>query len=111
MYSGDLGLKISDNRGQGKQGNWRLTAQVNQSEELSPYLIFRDGTSQDKYLNQGAVEIYSQAKQSNPTEPLNVEVSGQWTKDTGILLKVPPKNNLSSESYTSTITWNLVEGP
>ncbi|HHD1571919.1 TPA: hypothetical protein ACN1ND_002431 [Enterococcus faecalis] len=110
-YSGDLGLKISDNRGQGKQGNWRLTAQVNQSEELSPYLIFRDGTSQDKYLNQGAVEIYSQAKQSNPTEPLNVEVSGQWTKDTGILLKVPPKNNLSSKQYTSTITWNLVEGP
>ncbi|HDH7119306.1 TPA: hypothetical protein PJF81_001041 [Enterococcus faecalis] len=111
MYSGDLGLKISDNRGQGKQGNWRLTAQVKQSEELSPYLIFRDGTSQDKYLNQGAVEIYSQAKQSNPTEPLNVEVSGQWTKDTGILLKVPPKNNLSSKQYTSTITWNLVEGP
>ncbi|WP_172866852.1 hypothetical protein, partial [Enterococcus faecalis] len=111
MYSGDLGLEISDNRGQGKQGNWRLTAQVKQSEELSPYLIFRDGTSQDKYLNQGAVEIYSQAKQSNPTEPLNVEVSGQWTKDTGILLKVPPKNNLSSKPYTSTITWNLVEGP
>ncbi|EIB6116802.1 hypothetical protein K9D10_001729 [Enterococcus faecalis] len=115
MYSGDLGLKISDNRGEGKQGNWRLTAQVNQSEELSPYLIFRvlgyDGTPQDKYLNQGATEIYSQAKQSNPTEPLNVEVSGQWTKDTGILLKVPPKNNLSSKQYTSTITWNLVEGP
>lgn len=111
MYSGNLGLKISDNRGEGKQGNWRLTAQVNQSEELSPYLIFRDGTSQDKYLNQGAVEIYSQAKQSNPTEPLNVEVSGQWTKDTGILLKVPPKNSLSSKQYTSTITWNLVEGP
>lgn len=111
MYSGDLGLKISDTRGQGKQGNWRLTAEVNQSEELSPYLIFRDGTSQDKYLNQDAVEIYSQAKQSNPTEPLNVEVSDQWTKDTGILLKVPPKNNLSSKQYTSTITWNLVEGP
>lgn len=111
MYSGDLGLKISDNRGQGKQGKWRLTAQVKQSEELSPYLIFRDGTLQDKYLNQGAVEIYSQAKQSNPTEPLNVEVSGQWTKDTGVLLKVPSKNNLSSKQYTSTITWNLVEGP
>lgn len=111
MYSGDLGLKISDNRGQGKQGNWRLTAQVNQSEELSPYLIFRDGTSQDKYLNQGAVEIYFQAKQSNPAEPLNVEVSDQWLKDTGILLKVPSKNHLSSKQYTSTITWNLVEGP
>ncbi|MGC3749126.1 hypothetical protein ACPTKN_13920 [Enterococcus faecalis] len=111
MYSGDLGLEISDNRGQGKQGSWRLTAQVKQSEELSPYLIFRDGESQEKYLNQGATEIYSQTKQSNPTEPLNVEVSGQWTKDTGILLKVPPKNNLSSKQYTSTITWNLVEGP
>ncbi|WP_285047000.1 hypothetical protein [Lactococcus petauri] len=111
MYSGDLGVKISDNRGQGKQGNWRLTAQVNQSEELSPYLIFRDGTSQDKYLNQGTVEIYSQAKQSNPTEPLNVEVSDQWLKDTGILLKVPSKNHLSSKQYTSKITWNLVEGP
>lgn len=111
MYAGDLGLKISDNRGQGKQGNWRLTAQMNQSEELSPYLIFRDGTSQDKYLNQGAVEIYSQAKQSNPAEPLNVEVSDQWLKDTGILLKVPSKNHLSSKQYTSKITWNLVEGP
>lgn len=110
-YSGDLGLKISDNRGEGKQGNWRLTAQVSQSEELSPYLIFRDDSLQDKYLNQGATEIYSQAKQSNPTEPLNVEVSGQWTKDTGILLKVPSNNTLSSKQYTSTITWNLVEGP
>lgn len=110
-YSGDLGLKISDNRGEGKQGNWRLTAQVSQSEELSPYLIFRDDSLQDKYLNQGAAEIYSQAKQSNPTEPLNVEVSGQWTKDTGILLKVPSNNTLSSKQYASTITWNLVEGP
>ncbi|HBI1635440.1 TPA: hypothetical protein I0F70_RS09555 [Enterococcus faecalis] len=110
-YSGDLGLKISDNRGEGKQGNWRLTAQVSQSEELSPYLIFRDDSLQDKYLNQGATEIYSQAKQSNPTEPLNVEVSGQWTKDTGILLKVPSNNTLSSKQYASTITWNLVEGP
>ncbi|WP_317946580.1 hypothetical protein [Carnobacterium maltaromaticum] len=111
MYSGDLGLKISDNRGQGKQGNWRLTAQVMKSEELSPYFIFRDGISQDKYLNQGATEIYSQSKQSNPIEPLDVEVSGQWKKDTGILLKVPPKNNLSSKQYTTTITWNLVEEP
>lgn len=111
MDSGDLGLEISDNRGQGKQGNWRLTAQVRQSEEVSPYLIFRDDSSQDKYLYQGATEIYSQSKQSNPTEPLDVEVSGQWKKDTGILLKVPPKNNLSSKQYTSTITWNLVEGP
>ncbi|EGO7756651.1 hypothetical protein FMJ00_002475 [Enterococcus faecalis] len=110
-YSGDLGLEISDNRGEGKQGNWRLTAQVSQSEELSPYLIFRDDSLQDKYLNQGATEIYSQAKQSNPTEPLNVEVSGQWTKDTGILLKVPSNNTLSSKQYASTITWNLVEGP
>lgn len=108
---GNLGLNISDNRGQGKQGNWRLTAQVNKIDELAPYLIFRDGISQDKYLNLGATEIYSQEKQSNSIEPLNVNVSGQWTKDTGILLKVPSKNNLSSKQYSSKITWNLVEGP
>lgn len=107
----DLGLSVKDSRGDGKQGGWRVTARVNQSEELAPYLIFRDGNTEDQYLNQGAVEIYSQSKQGESVEPINVEVSGEWTKDTGILLKVPSKNNLSSEKYTSTITWNLVEGP
>lgn len=107
----DLGLSVKDSRGDGKQGGWRVTARVNQSEELAPYLIFRDDNTEDQYLNQGAVEIYSQSKQGESVEPINVEVSGEWTKDTGILLKVPSKNNLSSEKYTSTITWNLVEGP
>ncbi|MBF2613144.1 hypothetical protein [Listeria welshimeri] len=110
-YSGDLGLTVKDNRGEGKQGNWRLTAQVKQSEELAPYFIFRDDSSQDKYLNQGATEVYSQSKQSNPSEPLEVKVSSEWTSNTGVLLKVPAKNKLSSKKYTSTITWNLVEGP
>ncbi|EGO6697917.1 hypothetical protein GP419_002604, partial [Enterococcus faecalis] len=110
-YSGNLGLSIKDNRGQGKQGNWRLTAQVNRKEELAQYLVFRGVDLKDKYLNQGATEIYSQSKQSNPTEPLEVEVSGKWTKDTGILLKIPSKNNLSSQNYSTIITWNLVEGP
>lgn len=109
--SENLELSVKDSRGEGKQGGWRLTAQVNQSEALAPYLIFRNSNTEYQYLNQGAVEIYSQSKQEEPTEPLNVEVSGKWTEDTGILLKVPSKNNLSSEKYTSTITWNLVEGP
>lgn len=111
MNPGNLGISVKDNRGEGKQGNWRLMAQVKQTEELMDYLVFRDSSSQDKYLNQGATEIYFQKKQNNPKEPLEVEVSGEWSKNNGILLKVPSKNNLSSKQYTSTIIWNLVEGP
>jgi hypothetical protein len=109
-YSGNLGLAVKDSRGRGKQGNWRVTAKVDKTADLAPYLIFRDDDSQDEYLSQGAT-IYSQEKQADPTEPLNVEISGQWTKDKGIFLKVPSKNNLLSKTYSTVITWNLVEGP
>ncbi|PQC14070.1 hypothetical protein CUM91_07515 [Enterococcus faecalis] len=109
-YTGELGLAVKDSRGKGKQGNWRVTAKVDETADLAPYLIFRDDNSQDEYLSQTAT-IYSQEKQDDPTEPLNVEISGQWTKNIGIFLKVPSKNNLSSKTYSTKITWNLVEGP
>jgi len=109
--SKNLGISVNDSRGAGKQGNWKLTAQVEQSEDLSPYFIFKDNNSQEKHLNQGAVEIYSQSKQDDPQEPLDIDVSGEWTENTGLLLRVPSKNDLSSQQYSSVITWNLVEGP
>ena len=109
--SKNLGIYVNDSRGAGKQGNWQLTAQVEQSEDLSPYFIFKDNNSQEKHLNQGAVEIYSQSKQDDPQEPLDIDVSGEWTENTGLLLRVPSKNDLSSQQYSSVITWNLVEGP
>ncbi|MDG6120828.1 hypothetical protein [Lactococcus formosensis] len=109
-YSGNLGLAVKDSRGRGKQGNWRVTAKVDKTADLAPYLIFRDDNSQDEYLSQGAT-IYSQEKQADPTDPLNIEISGQWTKDKGIFLKVPSKNKLLSKTYSTVITWNLVEGP
>ncbi|HAP3815541.1 TPA: hypothetical protein IUT93_002902, partial [Enterococcus faecalis] len=63
--AGNLGLAVKDSRGRGKQGNWRVTAKVDKTADLAPYLIFRDGNSQDKYLSQTAT-IYSQEKQSEP---------------------------------------------
>ncbi|MGX7173946.1 hypothetical protein [Enterococcus ratti] len=111
-YSGNLGLSVKDSRGANSQGNWRLMAQIENKEDgLASYLIFRNSGFEDQYLNHGMTEIYAQEKQENATEPINVEISGQWTNDTGILLKVPAKNHLFAKSYTTTIMWNLVEGP
>lgn len=111
-YSGNLGLSIKDSRGSNVQGNWKLTAKVSSnSDTISPYMIYRNEKGIDSYLNGSAVPIYTQEKQINATEPLDVEVSGKWKSTDGILLKVPSKNNLASKEYSTTITWNLVEGP
>lgn len=111
-YSGNLGLSIKDSRGSNVQGNWKLTAKVaSNSDTISPYMIYRNEKGIDSYLNGSAVPIYTQEKQINATEPLDVEVSGKWKSTDGILLKVPSKNNLASKEYSTTITWNLVEGP
>lgn len=111
-YSGSLGLLIKDNRGSNSQGNWTLTAKASSdSNSIAPYLIYRNEKGDDSYLNGSAVPIYTQEKQISATEPLEVEVSGKWKSTDGILLKIPPKNNLASQEYSTTITWNLVEGP
>lgn len=111
-YSGNLGLSIKDNRGSNSQGTWTLLAKVSSSpESIAPYLVYRDEKGIDSYLNGSAVQIYTQDKQVNATEPLEVEVSGKWSSTDGILLKVPSKNNLASQQYSTTITWSLVEGP
>lgn len=111
-YSGNLGLVVNDNRGENAQGNWTLTAQVSSPNDgIAPYLVYRNEQENDSYLNGSAVPVYTQTKQSSVSEPLQVEVSGLWTSNTGILLNVPSKNTLSNQSYSTTITWNLVEGP
>lgn len=110
--SGNLGLVINDNRGENAQGNWTLTAQVSSPNDgIAPYLVYRNEQENDSYLNGSAVPIYTQVKQTNVSEPLEVEVSSLWTSNTGILLNVPSQNTLSNQSYSATITWNLVEGP
>lgn len=109
---GDIGLSIKDNRGADKQGGWKLTAQIkNKNDGIAPYLIYRDQNGNDNPLNNSSVIIYAQGKQNNATKPLEVNVSEKWTNSTGLLLKIPPKNNLTSQKYSTTITWNLVEGP
>lgn len=111
-YSGSLGLLIKDNRGSNSQGNWTLTANASSdSNSIAPYLIYRNENGNDSYLNGSAVPIYTQEKQISATEPLEVEVSSKWKSTDGILLKIPSKNNLESQEYSTTITWNLVEGP
>lgn len=111
-YSGNLGLMVKDTRGANSQGNWKLMAKVkNDLDSLAPYLVYRDKNQIDSYLNGNSVLIYSQEKQTDANGPLEVEVSSEWSNNTGILLKIPSKNNLSSQKYSTTITWNLVEGP
>lgn len=111
-YSGSLGLLIKDNRGSNKQGNWTLTAKASSDlKGIAPYLIYRNEKGVDSYLNGSAVPVYTQDKQVSATEPLEVEVSNKWKRTDGILLKVPSKNNLAIQEYSTTITWNLVEGP
>ncbi|MFC0757896.1 hypothetical protein [Enterococcus faecalis] len=111
-YSGSLGLLIKDNRGSNNQGNWTLTAKASSDlKGLAPYLIYRNEKGADSYLNGSAVPVYTQDKQVSATEPLEVEVSSKWKSTDGILLKIPSKNNLASQEYSTIITWNLVEGP
>ncbi len=111
-YSGSLGLLIKDNRGSNSQGNWTLTAKASSDlKGIAPYLIYRNENGNDSYLNGSAVPVYTQEKQISATEPLEVEVSSKWKSTDGILLKIPSKNNLASQEYSTTITWNLVEGP
>lgn len=111
-YSGSLGLLIKDYRGSNKQGNWTLTAKASSDlKGIAPYLIYRNEKGVDSYLNGSAVPVYTQDKQVSATEPLEVEVSNEWKRTDGILLKVPSKNNLAIQEYSTTITWNLVEGP
>ena len=111
-YSGSLGLLIKDNRGSNKQGNWTLTAKASSDlKGIAPYLIYRNEKGVDSYLNGSAVPVYTQDKQVSATEPLEVEVSSKWKSTDGILLKIPSKNNLASQEYSTIITWNFVEGP
>lgn len=111
-YSGNLGLLIKDNRGSNNQGNWTLTAKASSDlKGIAPYLIYRNEKGADSYLNGMAVPVYTQDKQVSATEPLEIEVSSKWKSTDGILLKIPSKNNLASQEYSTTITWNLVEGP
>lgn len=111
-YSGSLGLLIKDNRGSNNQGNWILTAKASSDlKGIAPYLIYRNEKGDDSYLNGSAVPVYTQDKQVSATEPLEVEVSSKWKSTDGILLKIPSKNNLASQEYSTTVTWNLVEGP
>ncbi|MGM0215955.1 L-type lectin-domain containing protein [Enterococcus sp. AZ109] len=109
----NLGLSVNDSRGDGNQGNWRLTAQAKDTDDtLAPYLIVKNNPSEaGKYLNQEPVEIHTQAKQIDVDGPLEVDISEKWTKETGILLKVPSKNDLENKEHTTKITWNLLEGP
>ncbi|WP_429969548.1 lectin-like domain-containing protein [Enterococcus sp. AZ179] len=109
--SGDLGLIVNDSRGENVQGNWTLTAQVSTDDGIAPYLVYRDEQGNDSYLSRSAVQVYTQTKQTNVSEPLQVEISALWKSNSGILLNVPSKNNLFNQSYSTTITWNLVEGP
>ncbi|MBO1308786.1 hypothetical protein JZO70_21620 [Enterococcus sp. 669A] len=108
-----LGLTITDSRGADRQGRWRLTAQASNTEDkLAPYLVYKSHSKDSgRYLNQQAVEIYSQEKQTAVKEALKVDVSEEWTEDTGLLLKIPSKNDLENKEHTTKITWNLLEGP
>ncbi|MGN5996931.1 hypothetical protein ACP6MK_06915 [Enterococcus faecalis] len=111
-YSGSLGLLIKDNRGSNNQGNWTLTAKASSDlKGIAQHLIYRNEKGADSYLNGSAVPVYTQDKQISATEPLEVDVSSKWKSTEGILLKIPSKNNLASQEYSTTITWNLVEGP
>lgn len=110
--SKNLGLVINDSRGENFQGNWKLTAQIsNASDGMSDYLVYRNKKGDESYLSGSAVPIYIQDKQTSVSEPLKIDVSGMWENDEGILLDIPSKNNLHSRSYSTTITWDLVEGP
>ncbi|WP_423778437.1 WxL domain-containing protein, partial [Enterococcus faecalis] len=107
-----LSLIVTDNRGSNKQGGWHLTVQAkNPKDELAPYLIYRNEKGTETKLINGPVEIYVQEKQGETEKPLEVNITDTWKNQTGLLLSVPSKNTLSAKKYTTTLTWNLVEGP
>lgn len=108
----NLGISIKDDRGSGKQGDWSLNAQIkNNQSGIAPYLIYRNKEGGDSYLNSSSVQIYHHDKQTSATAPIDLDISSQWNSSVGLFLKIPSKNGLLNQKYSTTITWNLVEGP
>lgn len=107
-----LGILVNDTRSSSNRGDWKLTAQVtNQSDDIGSYLIFVDQLGNKSSLSNSPALIYSQTTNSDSDESLELDVSSSWTNNTGILLDIPSDNDLAIQSYSATITWNLVEGP
>ena len=105
-------LVLTDNRGSNIQGDWKITVKVDRNDlGAAPYLIYRENGKSDHFLDNGEVIIYNQEKQKESQEPLTVNLSEKWTSNSGILLKIPSKNNLKIKKYSETLIWNILEGP
>lgn len=87
-----------------KEG-WNLTAKAGDSESgLENYLVFIDEEGTEHSLLEAA-PIFTRLEHTENTV-IN------WSKNKGILLKIPKKNDLSpNQQYQTTIVWNVNEGP
>ncbi|APX72279.1 hypothetical protein M5C72_03830 [Companilactobacillus allii] len=95
------------------KSSWDLTANSseftktvnNETTKLGANLIFtnKDGVSQSM-MDQ---PILLDSNDDQDSEDVNV--AGDWSADTGILLNVLP--NPSAGKYNGTITWNITQGP
>lgn len=87
-----------------KEG-WNLTAKAGASESgLENYLVFIDEEGTEHSLLE-AVPIFTRLEHTENTV-IN------WSKNKGMLLKIPKKNDLSpNQQYQTTIIWNVNEGP
>lgn len=106
----DWSIEVIDTRGEGS--NWRLTAQAEQplvsmsdsSRTLPNPLVYVDEQNYSQSLASGPVEVFSGVTGADPI------TSVYWEENQGPLVQITP-TDAYAETYSTTITWELVDAP
>lgn len=102
-------VTISDTRKEA-HGGWKLMLKVSAPEDIRSLIAYKDGKSEKNLLN--SVCIYDAgAERKGDLPPEVVNVSKNWSDNTGILLDVPEKTYLETGTYYATFNWSIVMGP
>lgn len=103
-------IQVWDTRGEGS--TWRLLAEAtepltsveNQSHTLPNALIYIDDNKNEYSLTDGPIEVYKGENGSESIIPVH------WSDNTGPIIYVD-SSNVYAETYTTQITWTLVDAP
>lgn len=105
----DWSIIISDSRIQ--SSDWSLYASVKNpftssaNHVLKDALVFIDEKDSGFIINNEPTKIYSGSAVSSPTD-----ITVKWLENQGMLLEIDPQD-VFAESYSTTVTWALVDAP
>ncbi|HJE87178.1 MAG TPA: hypothetical protein K8U88_06280 [Levilactobacillus hammesii] len=104
--SSDLNIVIQDTRASGN--NWQLTAAATpltaaDGDQLAGRLVYVNGTAQTT-LGAAAVPVMTHTDGASTT----TDVTGDWAANQGLLLDLDGDAHQSTATYSSQITWALI---